>query len=110
MSRREIIADLSTLTTIPVKTLDKLVTKSVWCIGDAIEETLNKSEEILSADIGIGVIGIQILNNEIKYKFTPSVQLEKCVREAVINGKNTLEYTVEKTLANKIINTYKDLL
>ena len=50
-----IINDISTLTTIPVKTWNKLVKKTNYCICDAVLENTLIDEDITAVDLGIGV-------------------------------------------------------
>lgn len=106
----DLIKDVATLTTIPEKALSKLVSKSIICINDSVEEALLTNESIVEINIGIGTLYIQLLDNAINYKFIPSSNLESSVRKTVINKQNILERMIEKTLADRIIKTYKDFL
>lgn len=106
----KLIDDLSILTTIPNKALNKLVTKSYYCINEAVIDTLLEDKNVVEIDIGLGTLYIQILDNSIKYKFIPSADLEKNVKNTVVNNKNNLQNVLENNLVNKIVNTYKDLL
>ena len=104
----ELNADLSTITTIPKLTLDKLDDKREWCICNAVQETLLDKETITYINIGIGTLGIKIEDNTVRYKFTPSSSLEQSIQQTIINKKNPLINNIEQTLATKIINTYKE--
>lgn len=105
-----LLEDVSKLTTIPKEALDKLSSKFIWCLGDSIQEMLLKHNNMLKADIGIGNIIIINEDELIKYKFIPKEELEDAVRELIVNNRNPLKYNLDKTLANKIINTYKDII
>lgn len=108
----DIINDLSLLTTIPTKTLDKLVRKTVFCICDAIVETKASEEDITSIDLGIGILYIKhtsTTGSDVKYRFEPSSYLEKAVRNAVVNNKNVLDDVLLTSLGNKFADVYKDL-
>lgn len=104
------IENLSTLTTIPKKHLERLLSKVFLCIGDAVEETVIKNEKLTEIDIGIGTLVISIYNDTLKYKFVPSNRLDKVVKSTVVEKKNNLTREIEDNLANKIINVYKDML
>lgn len=106
----DIIEDLSKITTISTNNLNKLIDKSMWCICDYIEELITSKNNVLEINIGIGTLIISILDNQIKYKFIPNAKLENSIRETIINEYNPLKLTIEKTLVNKITNTYKDLI
>lgn len=106
----KLIDDLSILTTIPDKALNKLVNKSYYCINEAVLDTLLEDKNLVEIDIGLGILYIQILDNSIKYKFIPSNELEKNVKNTVINNKNNLQNVLENNLVTKIVNAYKDLL
>ena len=105
----DIVKDLSTITTIPVRTLDKLISQSDWCICNAIEETILSGNDTVCVDIGIGLIYMSINNNEVQYKFVPSSKLEKYVVDTVVNAKNPLTINLESTFINRILKTYKDM-
>ena len=64
------IENLSTLTTIPKKHLERLLNKVFLCIGDAVEETVLKNEKLTKIDIGIGTLVISIYDDVLKYMQT----------------------------------------
>lgn len=105
----DLIQDIASLTTIPKDWLDKLVTKSEWCIVSAFKE-LPKENSIHEFNLGIGILYIQYNNDELFYKFKPSSRLEKALIEFFLHGENPLELVLEKRLVDKITNTYKDIL
>ena len=82
-----IINDISTLTTIPVKTWNKLVKKTNYCICDAVLENTLIDEDITAVDLGIGVLYIKradLEGNIIKYRFEPSPALDKAIKDTII--------------------------
>lgn len=105
-----LVEDLSKLTTIPESVLNKLVEKIFYCISDVIEETVIEQKKIAEIDIKIGTIYIELNLNNVRYKFIPSKEFETIVKDTVINKKNLLQDVLEKTIVNRITNTYKDLL
>lgn len=108
---RDLIKDISTITTIPTESLEKLVTKGEWCICDYVEDTiLGKDSKVVEINIGIGTISIIMDNDRLIYRFIPSERLEELVIDTVKNETNPLKKTIEKSLVNKITNVYKELL
>lgn len=105
-----IINDLSTLTTIPEESLNRLVNLSECCICDAVEETRLRNQEVCEIDLGVGVLYILVSNEVVKYKFIPSKKLEVNINDTIRKGTNSMTNFVESTLVNKILNTYKDML
>lgn len=107
-----IINDISTLTTIPVKTWDKLVKKTNYCICDAVLENTLIDEDITAVDLGIGVLYIKradLEGNIIKYRFEPSPALDKAIKDTIINKQNLLEDMILTNLKEKFDTAYKNL-
>lgn len=106
-----IIKDVSILTTIPEELLNKLIDKGMWCICHNIEESLleNNGEPVI-ADIGIGKLLIKNDEEQVKYKFIPDTKLEEYINKTILENKNPLKLTLEKTLGDKINNTYKTIV
>lgn len=110
MIERDIINDVSTITFIDRKHLDKLVNKALYSIGDAACLFNSSEDNTLSLDIGIGTILLVYIDDSIKYKFIPSEKMEKVIISAVSENKNILINKLETNLISKIENIYKDLL
>lgn len=106
----KLIEDLSILTTIPEKTLTKISDKIIYCISDAIEESICENKNITEINMSIGTLYIKHTDDEIKYKFVPSDKLSKAVTDTVCNKLNLLEDVIENTIIEKVENIYKDLL
>lgn len=107
----DIVKDMSTLTTIPEKTLHKFYKKMVFCICEGVQENLlDEDIEISSFDIGIGTLYIKHDNAaNIKYHFEPNDFFNKAMTQTVSNGANILEDTLNDALAKKFMEVYKDL-
>lgn len=105
-----VLNDLATLTTIPQATLVKLMDKMGWCICNLVEESSLNSDSITEIDLGIGKLILNIENNEIEYKFIPSTKLESNIIKTIKEKKNPLLNKLETSLADRIINTYKDMI
>ena len=106
----EAIKDVSKLTTIPTKSLNKLMDRFIYCIVDAVKEDTLEDKEITEIDLYIGKLYIQHLGTQLKYKFIPSTKLEKHLNTLLSDGLNSLECALEKSLVTKITEVYKDLL
>ena len=105
-----LLEDLSTLTTIPLNNLNRLVDKAIWCLCDCVDESKLNKENITSVDIGIGTIDIFVENNTIQYRFTPSRKLETSVRNTVVEGKNPLIETAEDKLTKGMLEIHKSFI
>jgi hypothetical protein len=110
MNTFDLVSDISTLTTLPDKTLRRLCDKSVECICHNVLETLQNEELETSIDISIGTIKIIVDNNEIHYRFIPSNKLESMLVETINSGVDPLVKHIEESLTNRILTAYKDLI
>ena len=105
-----IIEDISTITTIPLKTLYKLADKAGDCLCNNVLESKNMDDNTSTMDIGIGKIIVNITPQNITYTFSPSKELEVKMVEAIKTNNSPLVENIETNLAAKILNTYKDLI
>ena len=105
---RDGLKDLSTITTIPYHTLQKLFDKFSWIICDSVEESCMNNQEYASIDIGIGTIDIAVIDNSVQYRFVPSSKLEENIRSTIEDKKNPLVVATEEALVKRIIHAYKD--
>ena len=105
-----IVADLATITTIPMNSLQKLKEKEIYLICNSVEEMLLQNKETTEINIGFGDLIISVENGFINYKFIPSTKLEKNLVETIVKKKNPLTSAFEEALANRIVKTYKDML
>lgn len=103
------IKDLSTLTSLPYSSLTKVCKVLEDIICHAIIECARDFNSSVDIDIGIGILNIHHVDDTIEYHFTPSQTLEDKVIEAVVENKDFLVTSIEESLTNKIINSYKDL-
>lgn len=106
----DIIKDTAALTTVPEKTLRKLVSKVIYCINDAVAEMQAAGQNILDLDLGLGNLAIKVDNDEVSYKFVPSQDLDESIKSSVLNGRNLLEDALEAALVERLTNIYKDIL
>lgn len=105
----DIVKDVSTLSTIPEKTLHKLLKKFIYCICDCVAEDKLQGNEVSELYIGLGILYIRYEDNMIKYKFIPGDPLEKAVTQTVVSKQNLLENTLNESLVKKFMEVYKDL-
>jgi len=101
--------DMSTLTTIPVSILNRLFEKEELCILHKFFENEKNGEPVTYMDLGFGTVYIKHEGEELKYKFTPSKSFEKSLINIVNTKESPLITTIEDSLKERIINTYKDL-
>lgn len=105
-----IIEDLSTITQIPKRFLDKLVNNATQCIGHSVYEALKTKNNLIKVNVGIGIIYIKFNKEHIEYKFIPSAQLENCLSKVILDETDPIINDVEDSLRTKILNTYKEFM
>lgn len=101
---------VSALTTIPEKSLVRLQEMYELVMCDAVEDAILKGETTASIDLVFGELGVKFENNELKFRFRPSAKFEEELINTIVNKKNKLTHEIEKSLVNKITQTYKDLM
>ena len=103
--------DLSTLTTIPVATIDRLVQKIIWCICDNVESAILAEDNHIAIKMGFGTLKIELRDDDtVAYRFEPNKDLEESVNKTIQDGKSPLVKTAEESLVRMIVNTYKDFI
>lgn len=107
---KKVTEGLSKLTTIDTKALDRLIDLGECVIVDSILEGMATKESPIEVDVGIGTLTVQILDDSVRYRFSPSAKFGDDVGNAIRHGANPLDKRVESALVDKFINTYKDLL
>ena len=106
---KDLINDLSILTTIPEYSLRDLVDKAVLSICHDVNENLMERDAYTQIDIGIGKITIGFEDDEIKYKFIPSLRLERAIKDVISTHEDPLQIELENSLMQRIKDTYKEL-
>lgn len=106
----DVIEDTAKITTIPKATLDKLISKFVYCISDAVAEAGACEKDVVDLDIGLGTVSIKLAAEQLTYKFIPSEELNSAVKSAIKNGQNLLEDRLESAFIDRITHAYKELL
>lgn len=108
--KRYLLKDISPLTNIKDKIINKMSNISELCICDYINELDMIDEDVLNIDIGIGIISMLIVDDEIQYSFSPSESLEKMIIKTIEDKESPLVNKLEVNLENKINSTYKDIV
>lgn len=102
--------DVSKLTTISEATLNQLDQRKVWCIAEAVTETALSEKSSIDLNIGIGVLSLLVEDNQVKYKFKPSTNLDEAIKGCLIHKQNALSINLDKALVDKLTNIYKNLV
>lgn len=108
---------MSTLTSIPEKTFDKLCSTVIYAICQNIledrlqEDDINDINKIYDFDIGIGILYIKYdsENDEIKFKFKPSNSFKDRINMTYRDNANLMRNLLSKNLGQKLLEVYKDL-
>ena len=106
----DLVKDISTLTLIKesiLRSISNIVEDSVC---QYTLEAIQLDEDVLSIDLGFGVLKINVSSEELEYKFVPSRKLEKKLIKSINTNTSPLVSNIEKKLNQRIINTYKELL
>ena len=105
-----LLEDLSIITTIPVDTFNKLSDKSILCISDEFYESILDKNELTDINIGIGRLLIKVEDDQIKYKFIPSANLQAVLKSTYLEKNSALKKEVDTSLVKKLTQIYKDIL
>ena len=104
------IKDLSQLTSLPYISIKKILSLLNDIMSHSFKEMLQDHETSVSVDIGIGTLTLFYVNDSIGYKFIPSYELETKLIKATNNKEDDLVLSIEKSLTDRLINSYKELL
>lgn len=107
----DINEDVSTLTTIPKKTLDRLNPKILYSICETIQENILDENYVAEFNFyDLFTLYIKYDDKKaIKYRIVPSPTLEKAVSDTVKKKLNLLEDTLNLNLVTKFNDIYKNL-
>ena len=100
-TQTNIMSDVGTLLKIPTKVTTELTDKACLCIGSAISEAKRNGENQLAVNIGIGVLGINLV--DMQCKFVPGKNLKTAIKNALNSPVDPLELMLEQTLADKLL-------
>lgn len=105
-----LLKDVSNITRLRNSVMNTITDISKYCICDYIDNLKINDEDVAEIDIGIGVLFIEVLDDEVKYQFKPSSSLEKNIVNTIVDENNPLVQAAETNLEKRIYNTYKGLL
>lgn len=100
---------ISTLTTINQKNLDKISELQSEVLVDGVQNALLEGMHEVEYDFGYGVLRISVSEEGAKFRFVPSAKLEEGIRSVAKGEKGPLELRFETALKERVENTYKDL-
>lgn len=100
----KLIDDVSALTQVNIKILQKIADSAQESFLYQLQDM--KEDEVKEVDIGIGIITVQRIENELIFNFNPS----EYIYNHIYDKKSTLESRIEDKLAKKILSTYKELM
>lgn len=104
-----IAEDLGNITNVSKHMYNQIFSKIIPVISHNLLEALNKGENTIVLDVGIGTLALKYFDNELKYKFEPSYKLEKVLSDTINSNKDYLLEEAETSLREKINSSYKDL-
>lgn len=105
-----LVNDISNLTTLSVRLLEKLNKTSITIIGHAVYESLLEGGCDTHVDTGYGTLTIHVDAESIRYRFVPNKELERVVMKTVTTKTSPLKVALDKNLSDKLQNTYRELL
>ena len=75
--------------------------KACLCIGSAISEAKRNGENQLAVNIGIGVLGVNLV--DMQCKFVPGKNLKTAIKNALASQVDPLELALEQMFAEKLL-------
>ena len=105
----DVKSDLSTLTNIPVRYLDKMENLLEYIIIDGINDATISGENVVEFKSSIGSLLVGVEDNVVKYKFIPTETFENDLKSKIKYGQNLLKDKLEEALTERITSLYKDL-
>lgn len=108
MTTQNVINDLGTVTKVPNKILDDLVSKLNLCIGSAIHDALTAKEQTVVLNIGIGSLSVDLV--DMQCKFVPGKELKSVIKRSLSDKVDPLECALEETLIQKLLSIYNEAI
>lgn len=105
-----LIENLAQLTNVNESTLEKFLPVTEYIIGHAVHESMCRGEDLTIIDLGIGILYIRIIGDEIRYKFTPSKDICTIVERTVVTKTSPIIQKISTELQDKINRSYRGLL
>ena len=105
-----IVDNISKLTGIPLKYIDKIFQLEQDYICYNIQQSFCNKQNNVDIDIGIGTLSIMVEEDNILYKFIPSISLENDVKKTILTNEAPIIKKLESNIKEKVLNAYKDLI
>lgn len=105
-----LIENLTQLTHVTEATLEKFIPITEYIVGHAVHESMCRDEELTTIDIGIGLLHIRVIGDEVRYKFNPSKNLCTVVEKTVVTRSSPIIQKVSSDIQEKINRSYRELL
>ena len=106
----KLFSDISSLTNVSEDILKQLSKTSTYCIGHTVyENTISGETNLHEIDLGIGTLYIKVDDEQIRYKFIPSKQLEEAVSHGA-QKRSPLAIKVNEKLREKLESTFRGLI
>ena len=100
-TQTNIMSDVGTLLKIPTKVTTELTDKACLCISSAISEAKRRGDEILTVNIGIGLLSVNLV--DMQCKFVPGKNLKTAIKNALTSNTDPLETFLADTFAEKLL-------
>ena len=107
-AQTNIISDVGTLLKIPTKVTTELTDKACLCIGSAISEAKRNGDSILTVNIGIGVLSVNLV--DMQCKFVPGKNLKTAIKSALNGQIDPLELALEQAFADKLLAICEEVI
>ena len=103
-----IVSDVGTLLKIPTKVTTELTDKACLCIGSAISEAKRNGESVMTINIGIGTLSINLV--DMQCKFVPGKNLKTAIKSALTAQVDPLEMILEQAFADKLLAICEEVI
>lgn len=105
---QHILTDLGTITKVPAKIFTSLTDLANLCIGSEIADAKAQGQTSISIDIGIGVLGIDLIT--MQCKFVPSKDLKNSIKTACTTATDPLAIEFDQALTDKLITLCAEVI
>lgn len=104
--------NISKLSTIPVKSIEQLsrYINSIHSHDLVTQMMDDKSTNIFEIQLFEGTLMLQLIDDNIKYKFIPNEEFSKVILDTILSKKSLLVNELDKKLQRILQKAYKDVL
>ena len=108
--KRKVVTDLSKLSNVPEEYLSKLLNLCGYIIGNAVYESNLASNNVTELDFEFGTLLVKADLKEVKLKLIPNTDLQADLKNINQGGTPSLKSKLERSVASKLIEMYKDII